>query len=51
MNPEIAAKIEELRGRIRELAAEGDTFGCDVLHGRIDVLERAAAILSGEVDS
>lgn len=47
---EIERKIEELRKEIRELAAEGRTLDCDILHGRIGTLEAAMAILTGEVD-
>ena len=43
-------KIAELREGIRFLAAEGATFECDVLHGRIGTLEEAMAILADEVD-
>jgi hypothetical protein len=44
----LQAKVDELRAQIRPLADTGDTWGCDVLHGKIDILERAMAIMANE---
>lgn len=44
------SKIAELQIEIGELAAEGDTLGCDIRHSQIATLETAMAILTGEVD-
>lgn len=40
--------ITHLRAMIRTLAAEGRTWECDVLHGKIATLEEANAIVLGE---
>jgi hypothetical protein len=46
----LMARAEALRGEIEALAEEGDVMGCDLRHGWIGTLERAAAIMSGDVE-